>query len=1103
MRKLSIWTGLGLLFLALLAINSWGALASPNAGLPGSSSKPAPANLELKTQNSLLSNVPANVPLRDRWWANIPNIDPATKMNLSLLAAWQSNPNAEEGFMVYLKAQADTSNNIADWKAKGEYVLHELETVANATQPDLLSAVNALQAAHSVSKVTQFTILNAVFVHGSQEAARELARRDDVAFIEPDHRYYPLADQLAPAADTTSSSPNTVELGVSRVHAPAVWALGYKGDGVVVGHIDTGVQYNHPALVNKYRGNLGGGNFDHNYNWWDTTSTHQPVPFDDGQHGTHTIGTVLGDDGDPGTNQIGVAPHAKFITARVFPAGGSSGNEEITVAEDFMIAPWNLSHANRRPDLRPNIVTNSWGDNECWNTDSWLITQVWIDDGLMPAFANGNAGPGVGTVGSPGGYPFLLGVGAISASSDTIAGFSSRGPSCYGGALKPDVVAPGVNVRSSIPTNSYASFSGTSMATPHTAGVMALLLSANPSLTYTDVMGILTRTAYFAPGWGTRPNNNYGWGLIQADSAVEMALHGPHVHGTVARSGTPVAGASVSAVRTSDNDRYNVKTWANGTYSMTLLAGTYDVTASAFGYVPQTLSGQAFITDTSPTVNFNLVPQTTYAVSGRLLLTGACTPLSGTVQIDPPGWVINDNPTTGAYTINLPAGTYTFTVRAPAAYQPIVAAVNVSGATTQDFTFGAAHDGSYVVDSPVFNWISGTTSVTFTDPEDGHATLTLPFTLTYYGSPFTTVNMGTNGLVTFSSATQADMWANTSIPTPGPGPAYPNNALYPYWDDLGVAPRYYGAGYSGVSGTAPNRIFVMEWRGVAGTGAPITFEVQLEETTNRISFLYQNLDSPYGYGYSATEGIENAAGTDGIMLGFNQSGSVGNNRAYRFTPGTPPIITPCLPAPTATSTVTPIPGTPTATPTACTITFTDVSPTDYYYVPVTYLYCHGAISGYADNTFRPGNLTTRGQLSKIVVLAEGWVIYTPPTPTFRDVDTTNAFYTHIETAYHQGIISGYNCGTGCLEFRPGNNVTRGQLAKIVVLAQHWEITPPTTPTFRDMAPGDPFYGEVETAYAHNIISGYACGTGCLEYRPGNNATRGQISKIVYLAITGS
>src|SRR5205823_1437097 len=143
-----------------------------------------------------------------------------------------------------------------------------------------------------------------------------------------------------------------------------------------------------------------------------------------------------------------------------------------------------------------------------------------------------------------------------------------------------------------------------------------------------------------------------------------------------------------------------------------------------------------------------------------------------------------------------------------------------------------------------------------------------------------------------------------------------------------------------------------------------------------------------------------------------------------------------------------------------------------FYEAVRYLYCHGAISGYADNTFRPYNLTTRGQLAKIVTLAEGWATYTPPQPTFRDVPTTHTFYQYIETAYHQGIISGYTCGTGCLEFRPGANITRGQLCKIIVLAQQWSIHTPPTPTFIDVPTTDPFYSHIETAYFHTIISGY-------------------------------
>src|SRR5437867_9643087 len=117
------------------------------------------------------------------------------------------------------------------------------------------------------------------------------------------------------------------------------------------------------------------------------------------------------------------------------------------------------------------------------------------------------------------------------------------------------------------------------------------------------------------------------------------------------------------------------------------------------------------------------------------------------------------------------------------------------------------------------------------------------------------------------------------------------------------------------------------------------------------------------------------------------------------------------------------------------MSFPDVHVNDYFYQAVLYLYCHNVISGYANGTFRPYNNSTRGQITKIVVLAEGWSIYTPPVPTFSDVPANHPFYQYVETAYSHGIISGYACGTGCLEFRPGNNVTRGQVSKIIVLAE--------------------------------------------------------------------
>ena len=166
--------------------------------------------------------------------------------------------------------------------------------------------------------------------------------------------------------------------------------------------------------------------------------------------------------------------------------------------------------------------------------------------------------------------------------------------------------------------------------------------------------------------------------------------------------------------------------------------------------------------------------------------------------------------------------------------------------------------------------------------------------------------------------------------------------------------------------------------------------------------------------------------------------------------------------------------------------FTDVQPTDYFYDAVRYLYHYGAISGYADGTFRPSNVTTRGQLSKIVVLAEGLPIGPITGPHFSDVPESNPFYQYIETAYNRSLISGYSDGT----FRPNNNVTRGQLCKIIVQASGWPIHTAGGPHFSDVPTSNPFYEYIETAYHRGVISGYADGT----FHPNSSATRGQFAR---------
>jgi S-layer homology domain len=205
------------------------------------------------------------------------------------------------------------------------------------------------------------------------------------------------------------------------------------------------------------------------------------------------------------------------------------------------------------------------------------------------------------------------------------------------------------------------------------------------------------------------------------------------------------------------------------------------------------------------------------------------------------------------------------------------------------------------------------------------------------------------------------------------------------------------------------------------------------------------------------------------------------------------------------------------------MSFSDVGTSDWFYLPVDYLYCKGVISGYADGTFRPNNPTTRGQMAKIAMGAFPFPGNTEGGPHFADVSIDNAFYSYIETAYHYNIIDGYTCGgpgEPCDSqnrpyFRPSTQVTRSQLTKIIVLTASignpnvWQLLNPATPTFADVAPGSTFYTYVETAVAHTILSGYLCGgpgepctaTNQPYFRLNRNATRAQLSKIIYGAVT--
>jgi hypothetical protein len=405
--------------------------------------------------------------------------------------------------------------------------------------------------------------------------------------------------------------------------------------------------------------------------------------------------------------------------------------------------------------------------------------------------------------------------------------------------------------------------------------------------------------------------------------------------------------------------------------------------------------------------------------------------------------------------------------------------------------------------------------------DDCAVSITLPFPVQLYDRTFTSGYASSNGVLNLGGSDYP--FGNACLPVP-----IFTYAIAGFWDDL-ITTNTGGGVYSLTTGTAPNRVFNLEWRAQSLTNNQnINFEIQLYETPpgglgSQVDIVYgTNLG---GGGNVATIGIQGPAtsftqyscNTNSLSAGLKLSftlppcptatpTTVPSNTPTTVPSNTPTTVSNATSTRVASATVTP--GGATATP--CSITFSDVNTTDYFYEPVRYLYCRGVISGYGDNTFRPYNDTTRAQMVKIVVLGFGYAISTPAAGayTFHDVPPTAPFWDVIETAAAHNIVSGYGCGPGgpgpCDDhnrpfFLPNNPVTRGQLSKIDVIAAGWAQINPTTPTFTDVPTGSPFYTVIETAVCHGVVSGYADHT----FHPFANATRGQISKIVYLSLTGT
>ncbi len=768
--------------------------------------------------------------------------------------------NAKITFWVTFNAKASLSAAAAKGtKAeRGAAVRAAKIDTANSSQAGVRQLLDSAGADYK-----WFWISNRIQVTGASKLLDLIAARPEVARIEEDKSI-----KLPEPKVEQNGLPtiNAVEWGLDRIGAPRVWnELGTRGEGIVVANIDTGAQFDHPALANKYRGRAANGAIDHNYNWFDPSNIcPTDAPCDNNSHGTHTMGTMVGDDG--GSNQIGVAPGAKWMAAKGCETNGCS-EFALLASGEWVVAPTDLNGQNPRPDLAPDIVNNSWG-GAGYDPFYEEIVQSWLAAGIFPAFSNGNAGPSCNSSGSPGMYQESYSSGMFDI-NNVIDPDSSRGAG-ENGDIKPNLAAPGVNVRSSVPGNGYSNFTGTSMASPHTAGTVALIWSASPAIKgdINATRALLDQTAIdvndTSCGGSAADNTVWGEGRLDAFTSVSNAPRGPlgSLSGVITSGGAPLAGATVVADGPIDRTTTSA---ADGTYSFPVLSvGSYTVTASKYGYL--SASGNVTVNENqTSTLDLSLVQAASATVSGTVTVGGS--PVAGAAVSLVGTPLSTTTNAAGFYSLTAPQGTYQLSVASP---------LRCSDSVTQTLTLTA--DVTVNVPLPertdAFGYACGNATgayptvsdlVNLTGDDVG-TTVAMPFPVPFYGTNYSSVFITTNGSASFvgTNATQV----NGSIPST----ATPNAALYPLWDDLFVDSL--SGIFTGVVGASPNRKFVIEWRNIRSffdTSQRLSFTAEIGEDGS-VVYRYKDVaGASFEAGSSATIGIENATGTVALQYSMNEA----------------------------------------------------------------------------------------------------------------------------------------------------------------------------------------------------------------------------------------
>ncbi|GAB2933891.1 S8 family serine peptidase [Nonomuraea fastidiosa] len=792
---------------------------------------------------------------------------PAAKIASDLQGRFRTEPVSDFWITFDTNADLEPAKKITDWTARGQFVYDALKAAAKASVESVSAELDAAGV-----KYTSYPLVNAVLVKGgTQELALDVASvrqvaeihaAPQVALIDPVDKKAP--DDQAPRPKATAED-GTVTWGLDAIRAPKAWEMGATGAGITVANIDSGVQFDHPALMRQYRGTKPDGTVDHNYNWMATRDTCTGAPCDDNGHGTHTMGTMVGDDG---TNHIGVAPDAQWIATN--GCCEETGAESLLESGWWLLAPTDVNGNNPDPSKRPHVINNSWGQRLEHDFEDFFqaIDEAWSAAGIFSVWSAGNSSPAAAcdTISTPAAAKSAYSVGAY-ASDGTLAAFSRKGEG-VDGQFKPEISAPGVDVTSSYPNNGYAALSGTSMAAPHVAGAVAALWSYDPTLIgqVEETRRLLAESAVDVDdtecGGTAEFNNKYGEGRLDLVRLLELApRQGGTLTGVVTADGKAVSGVEVTI---SGPFSRSVGTDKDGRFTVSLPVGDYQLSTRIFGYLTATASASITLGQET-SVEIALTAAARHDITGKVVDDKKQPAPNAEVSVkDTPLEAVRTD-ANGAFTIaGVPEGQYALAVTPNACFSPTSVPLTVGPENNSlEIPVGLVVDeGGYSCSVSEGEYLRGTDKVTFSSGV--WATVDLPFPIALYNGSHDTISIGLRGVIS---------------PTTTTGPGSGGAGVFPFWIQTPVEFASDGGVFTAATKVDGEDAFVIEYRNAkiwaypfrSEYTEPVNFSATLTRS-GKVIFGYGDgigTDDPVTGGAKATTGIQGWAGVDGIRFSEN------------------------------------------------------------------------------------------------------------------------------------------------------------------------------------------------------------------------------------------